>query len=149
MRWFAACICFLSICCARGVQAQSADEVAIKRQLAGYAEARQRGDGPGQLNFYSLDADLWSSNTRKIVVGRGEIAKELGRTNRPHDFRLEIENISFLGRDVALVDTQYFGSSPTPHGHAAYLMVKRGDGWLIRAARVFRYPEAPPPPRSQ
>lgn len=58
---------------------------------------------------------------------------------------MEIENVGFVTNDVAVVDAEYFGGRPTPIGHATYVVVKQAGRWLIRAVRVTRYPEAPPP----
>jgi|SRR5215467_1283722 len=113
-------------------QAQSVgsqDETAIKAQLAAYSEARQRGNGRTQATFYTEDAEIWLSTTRKMSRGRAAIEKEL---DLPSDsnrrFRLEVENVSFLNSEVAFIDAQYYGTSAEPNGHAFYVMVNATVG---------------------
>jgi TonB family protein len=79
-RWVAASICLISIWWAADTRGQSTDEGAIRRQLALYANARQRGDGKAQASFYSEDADEWRSVNRRALKGRAEIAKDLELT---------------------------------------------------------------------
>jgi hypothetical protein len=121
----------------------SADEAAIKAQLSGYAAARTQGDGHTQALFYAEDADEWGSAAREMTKGRAALEKTL---NLPPDpkrlMRLEPLNISFLGKDVALVDATYGGTTGDPIGHALYVMVKRDGKWLIRSARINRFPPA-------
>ena len=149
-RWVAASICFVSIWWAADICGQSADEGAIRRQLAAYANARQRGDGKMLASLYSEDADEWRSVDRRTLKGRAEIAEDFERTPNPsRTFRLDIENIGFIKPDVALIDVEYFGTGPSPDGHASYVMAKHGAHWLIRAARISRYPEPSPPQQNR
>jgi TonB family protein len=149
-RWVAASICFVSIWLVAELYGQSADDGAIRRQFSAYAAARQRGDSKAQASFYSEDADEWRSVNRRMLKGREEIAKDLGLTaNTSRTFRLDIENVVFIKPDVALVDSEYFGGASSPNGHASYLMVKHGGQWLIRAARISRYPEPSPPQQNR
>lgn len=129
----------------RDVRAAPSDDSEIRRLLTEYAKARERGDGSAQAQFYAEDADEWRASTRKMVTGRAEIAKDLALAPNPaRKFRLEIETLQFIAPNVSLVDVSYFGSAPNPNGHATYILVKREDKWLIRAARAVRYPEAKP-----
>jgi hypothetical protein len=125
--------------------AQTLDESAIRRQLAGYAAARERGDGTAQASYYTVNADELRTRTRRMVTTRAEIAKDLHLPPRPtRKFRFEVESIRFITPEVAVVETQFFGSALTPNGHATYVMTKRGDSWLIEAGRITGYPEAVP-----
>jgi hypothetical protein len=120
-RWVAASICFVSIWLAAELYGQSVDDGAIRRQLAAYAEARQRGDGKAQASFYSEDADDWRSVNRRTLKRRRRNRQRPGLTPNPSGtFRLDIENIGFIKPDVALVDAEYFGSGSSPNGHASY-----------------------------
>jgi uncharacterized protein (TIGR02246 family) len=122
---------------------KSRDETAIREQLTAYAEARQRGDGRAQALFYTEDADIWLSSTRKLSRGRVEIERALDHPSDPNRrFRLEIENLGFLRPDVAFVDAQVYGRESEPTGHAFYVMVKRDGKWLIRATRTARFVSA-------
>lgn len=118
---------------------RSADEAAIKAQLYGYAAARTQGEGHAQALFYTEDGDEWGSAAREMTKGRAAIEKTLNQAPNPNRvFRVEPINYSFLGDDVALVDATYGGADPA--GHALYVMVKRDGKWLIRSARIMRYP---------
>ena len=121
----------------------TSDETEIRRLLASYASARQNGDGPAQARFYAEDADEWRSSTRKMVTGRSEIAKDLVvAPSAMRKFSLQIESLQFVTPNVAVVDTASFGTVSTPNTHGTYVIVKTNGTWLIRAARIFRYPEA-------
>ena len=142
--WLAVALCVAGTLPTQAQSAGSRDEASIKAQLTAYAEASQRGDGHARALFYTEDAEVWLSTTRTLSRGRAAIGKELDRPPDPNRrFRLEIENISFLSADVALVDAQYYDSSPEPTGHAFYVMVKRDAKWLIRATRTARFVPAP------
>lgn len=144
-RWLlAVALCVAGILPIQAQSAGSRDEASIKAQLAAYAEASERGDGHARALFYTEDAEVWLSTTRTLTRGRAAIEKELERPPDPsRRFRLEIENISFLSADVALVDAQFYSASPEPTGHAFYVMVKQDDKWLIRATRTARFVPAP------
>ena len=125
---------------AQAQSVNSRDETAIKAQLAAYSEASQRGDGRARATFYTEDAEIWLSTTRKMLRGRAAIEKELDRPADPNRrFRLEVENISFFNPEVAVIDAQYYGSAVEPMGHAFYVMVKRDGKWLIRETRTARF----------
>ena len=120
---------------------RSADEAAIKAQLYGYAAARTVGEGHAQALFYTEDGDEWGSAAREMTKGRAAIEKTLNSPPNPNRvFEGEPLNYSFLSDDVALVDATYGGVEPA--GHALYVMVKRDGKWLIRSARIMRYPPA-------
>lgn len=113
--------------------------------MSSYASARQSGDGPAQAQFFAEDADEWRSVTRKIVTGRPQLAKEVAvAPSASRKFSLQVEVIQLVAPNIALVDASYYGNVPAPNGHATFLLVKNSDGWLIRSARIFRYPEAKP-----
>ncbi len=142
--WLTVALCMAGVLSDQARSAGSQDEASIKAQLTAYAEASQRGDGHARALFYTEDAEVWLSTTRTLSRGRAAIGKELDRPPDPNRrFRLEIENISFLSADVALIDAQYYDSSPEPLGHAFYVMIKQGTKWLIRATRTARFELAP------
>jgi hypothetical protein len=127
----------------RAENPHAAEEAALRSQLTAYAAARQIGDGPAQALFYAEDADEWGSGAKEMSKGRAEIAKTLTATPDPNRrFRIEPVNYGFPGKDVALVDALYYGNAPEPYGHALYVMVKREGKWLIRSARMTRFPPA-------
>jgi ketosteroid isomerase-like protein len=119
------------------------DEAAIRAQLSGYAAARQIGDGHAQALFYAEDADEWGSGAMEMTMGRAALEKTLNSPPDPNRrFRIEPLHYSFLGNDVALVDALFYGAKAEPSGHALYVMVKRDNQWLIRSARIMRFPPA-------
>lgn len=116
---------------------------AIRSQITGYAAARQTGNGASQAEFYAEDADEWPSQAREMVQGRAAIAKALHYTPKQGAVvKFEPIKIAFIKDDVALVDSLY--GSPEPAGHAFYVMVKRDGKWLIRSARITRFPTTLP-----
>ena len=121
---------------------QVRDDAAIRRQLAGYADARTQGSGEKQASFYAEDGDEWELSASEKTNGRSAIAKLLGLPPDPNRrFRLEILHINKLGRDAALVDAHWYReTSPRPRGRVHYLMVKKHGVWLIQSARINPYP---------
>ena len=130
----------------------TAEEATIRQQLDRYAEARRVGDGEAQALFYSEDADEYGDGAKRMAKGRKEIAQWLSvRPDPDRKFRLEIVNISLITPDVALVDTRYYNQVPPESypGHAFYVMIKRGDQWLIRSARIGFPPKRLPAPQQR
>lgn len=119
------------------------DDAAIRRQLAGYSEARSQGSGENQASFYAEDGDEWELPAADKTNGRRAIAKLLDLPPEPgRRFRLEILHITPLGRDAALVDAHWYReTSPRPRGRVQYAMVKKHGVWLIQAARINPYPQ--------
>ena len=132
-------LALLSSVCMPAETSRADDEAAIKAQLYAYAAARTVGEGHAQALFYTKDGDEWGSAAREMTKGRAAIEKTLTSPSNPNRvFKVEPINYSFLGKDVALVDATYGGAEPT--GHALYVMVKRDGKWLIRSARIMRFP---------
>jgi hypothetical protein len=118
------------------------DDAAIRRQLAGYAEARTQGSGQKQASFYAEDGDEWELFASDKTNGRSAIAKLLDLPADPgRRFKLEILHVIPLGRDAALVDAHWYReTSPRPKGRVHYLMVKKHGTWFIQSARINPYP---------
>jgi hypothetical protein len=134
-------LALMSAVCMLAEGSRSVDEGAIKAQLYGYAAARTQGEGHAQALFYTEDGDEWGSAAREMTKGRAAIEKTLTSPPNPNRiFRVEPINYSFLADDIALVDATYGGVEPA--GHALYVMVKRDGKWLIRSARIMRFPPA-------
>jgi len=131
---------------ANGDSLQTQDEAAIRKQIAGYAEARTQGSGESQASFYAEDGDEWELFARDKTNGRPAIAKLLDLAPDPNRrFRLEILHITPLGSDAALVDAHWYReTSPRPKGRVQYAMVKKHGSWLIQAARINPYPQPNP-----
>jgi hypothetical protein len=137
-------ILLASIARVHGQAVQAQDEDAIRRQLAGYADAHTQGSGEKQASFYAEDGDEWELFASEKTNGRSAIAKLLDLPPEPNRrFRLEILNIIPAGREAALVDAHWFReTSPRPKGRVQYLMVKKDGTWLIRSARINPYPQS-------
>ena len=120
-------------------QTTTPEESAIRRSLAGYAAARERQDVVAQGQYYALDADFRFNADGQIIRGRDEIEAFLqppapASENR---FTLDVEQVRFLSPTIALADAIYGGLR---NGYALYVMLKEGDQWLIKAARVAERP---------
>ena len=122
------------------------DDAAIRRQLAGYAEARTQGSGEKQASFYAEDGDEWELFASDKTNGRSAIGKLLELPPDPgRRFRLEVLHVTPLGRDAALVDAHWYReTSPRPKGRVHYVMVKKQGTWLIQSARINPYPQPNP-----
>jgi hypothetical protein len=118
------------------------DDAAIRRQLAGYAEARTQGSGEKQASFYAEDGDEWELFASDKTNGQSAIAKLLSLPPDPNRrFRLEILHVTSLGRDAALVDAHWYReTSPRPRGRVHYVMVRKHGAWFIQSARINPYP---------
>jgi hypothetical protein len=139
--WIAIGLALMSSICTQAETSRAADEAAIKAQLYAYAAARTQGEGHTQALFYTEDGDEWGSAAREMTKGRAAIEKTLNSPPNPNRvFKVEPINYSFLSDEIALVDATYGGAEPT--GHALYIMVKREGKWLIRSARIMRFPPA-------
>ena len=138
------CLALLSAAFAHAESSRPADEEAIKSQLHAYAAARTIGEGHAQALFYTEDGDEWGSAAIEMTRGRAALEKTLNSPPDPkRKFGVEPQNYAFLGKDVCLVDALYSGSSGVPAGHGLYVMVRQKGQWLIRSARITRFP-APP-----
>jgi hypothetical protein len=142
--------CLLVVSSTLAVNAQSsrtADEAAIRAHLQGYAAARTAGIGHEQALFFTEDGDEWGSAAMEPSKGRAALEKVLDAKPDPNRrFNLKVLDITWATADAVLVDAAYSGASGVPGGHGAYLMVKRDGKWLIRSARIARYPAPPAKP---
>ena len=119
----------------------SKDEAAIRSQLAGYFKAREAGPGHAQALFYTEDADEWGSGAMEMTVGRAALEKTLDQKPDPNrHLTMDPMHFTFIGKDVALVDAIYGTAANPRFGHAMYIMVKHDGKWLIRSARITRFP---------
>lgn len=128
---------------ARGETLRAQDDVAIRKQLDGYAAARTQGSGEKQASFYAEDGDEWELFASHKTDGRSAIGKLLHLEPDPNRrFTIEVLDIIPLGRDAALVDAHWYReTSPQPRGRVHYLMVKKREGWSIQSARINPYPQ--------
>lgn len=122
------------------LSAQSPDEDAIRARLSAYAKATETATAADRVKFYAADVDMWMSTTNKLTVGRTAVEKELAAMPRPPQltFALDVERITLLNPDTALVDAGYRASIGDEKiaGHVFYVLVRREGQWVIRSVRA-------------
>jgi uncharacterized protein (TIGR02246 family) len=127
-------------------QSPSADETAIRRRLAAYADARNRRDAHAEALCYTTDGDFRSSSG-PFVFGREAVEKQLVVANPDYRFHLAVTHLRFVTPQVAIADADVntgLGANLAPLV-GVYVMVKQDGEWLISGARIAR---APAPPAS-
>jgi uncharacterized protein (TIGR02246 family) len=103
----------------------------IRRQLGAYAEARSRRDAHAEATYYAQHADFRAADGTK-ASGREQIERALAPRSPPspgYRFSPAINQVRFIGAGVAIVDAVASNTG----NYARYVMVKRGDIWLIIA----------------
>ncbi len=114
------------------------DEAKIRQRLSTYTEARNHGDAHAEALCYAEDADFRAGGTASH--GRAAIEKALVVPAQTYAFALTVESIRFLDSNVAIADAHVV-AGPAEHKIdmiGSYVMVKKGDSWLIGAARIAR-----------
>ncbi len=110
----------------------------IRQRLATYTQARNHGDPHAEALCYTEDGDFRAGGPASH--GRPEIEKALAVTVQAYEFALTVESIRFLDSNVAIADTHVV-AGPVQHKIdmiGSYVMVKKGNSWLIGAARIAR-----------
>jgi len=117
----------------------AADETAITKQLAAYADARTKRDAHAESLCYAEDGDFRSS-AGPFVTGRAQIEKQLTVNNPNYKFELDVVSLRFLDPQVAIVEADVRAGVGENLGKlvGSYVMVKRNGEWLIGAARIAR-----------
>jgi len=136
----------LSCCAAEQIpkaaaeQNRSADEAAIRAQIAANQAATNKRDFAGVAATYAPDGDLMRLAGPR-VSGRDAIRRAveaaLSRTP-PGASSRTVDSIHFVSSDVAIIEiTQRFSAGDRTQERGTFVMA-RGDGtWLIAAARVL------------
>jgi len=136
--------------CNRGEQApnatvgesRSADEAAIRAQLAANFAAGNKRDASGVVATYAPDGDFMIGAGPRIS-GRDAMRDwiESATSKAPSDRQgsLTVDGIRFLTADVAIVEsTDRFTAGEPLQDRATWIMVRRDGTWLISAARILK-----------
>ena len=124
-----------------GGQNRSADEGAIRAQIAANEAAGNRRDFQGVAATYASDGDLVRLSDPR-VSGRAAIGKliekALATTPLTSQNRFTVESIRFLSADVAIAETTLrFSEGPLGEERGTMVMARQDGTWLIAAARVL------------
>jgi uncharacterized protein (TIGR02246 family) len=118
---------------------RAVDEAAAIRQVvARTRQAWEHGDGEAYAACFSEDCD-YTTFSGLHLHGRRQNADLHGALLRGPlkgtTIAPEIEGVDFIAGDVALVRTVSHGRA---EGRQSYVLVKRGDEWLIRSFQNTR-----------
>ena len=122
-----------------------ADEAAVRDMVKRYADARDVSDPKAIGALFTDDADQLVSNG-EWRKGRGALVRGmLSSSARETGKRvLAVENVRFLGADVAIADARYeIGDRKM---WSTFIMKRGSSGWQIQAIRNM-LPTAPVTPR--
>jgi len=122
-----------------------ADEAAVRDMVKRYADARDVSDPKAIGALFTEDADQlvssgeWRKGRDALVRGMlSSSARETGKRV------LAVENVRFLGADVAIADARYeIGDRKM---WSTFIMKRGSSGWQIQAIRNM-LPTAPVTPR--
>lgn len=118
-------------------QDRTADEAAIRAQIAANEAAYNNRDAAGVAATYAPDGDhIAFSSPRR--TGREAIRRLLeDRWSRSFvEVKVPVDTIRFLSPDVAIAEiTAQFANGSSPRG--TLVMVRADDTWLIAAGRFF------------
>ena len=125
--------------------AGSGDEAAVREMVKRYADARDVSDPKAIGALFTDDADQlvstgeWRRGRDALVRGMlSSSARETGKRI------LAVENVRFLGADVAIADARYeIGDRKM---WSTFIMKRGSGGWRIQAIRNM-LPTAQSPPR--
>jgi uncharacterized protein (TIGR02246 family) len=154
-RIFIATLTLLIFCGAAAAQrpaARARDEAAIRRIIAGLADAWTRGDADAWGRAFTADADftvwtgLYVKGREAITRGHAEIFSTIYKGTKQ---RLDVRSLRFLRDDVAVVHV--VGSvvkkdeafPATPEVAPVFVLTKEKGEWLIA---VFQNTRIAPPP---
>src|SRR5262245_18142918 len=128
---FATLFLFVGCAATNGQQppsAQPEDEAAIRKGIAGYVEAYNRGDAHAVAQFWS-DTGEWVSPDGERAVGREAIEKEIAEFfAETKDTKLEVidPKIRFVTDDVAIEEGTVKVTSPgKPTTESTYIAVQQ------------------------
>jgi uncharacterized protein (TIGR02246 family) len=117
-----------------------ADEDAIRKMLAGYAAAYNKGDADAASQFFTADSEF-TGEDGKVVKGREAICKELDqlfKTARDVKIDLTLASCRSLAADACSVSaTSAISRTPgfTTTNKYALVVAKRDGAWQIADAR--------------
>lgn len=130
-----------------GAKAQAADEAAIRKVFAGFAEAWGKDDVKSMASYWTADGDLINPTGRR-ANGRADVEKlfadEHATIFKGTHIKFSEGTIRFVKPDVAVFTTDYEipgahagpnGSEMTAKGIVTNVMVKKDGKWLTLSAR--------------
>ena len=123
-------------------QSRSADEAALRAQVAAFESSVNKRNIPGVGALYAADADV-IMNDAPVVTGRVAIQtatqRDWGSASPARRITLSITGIRFVGPNVAIVNTRaQISEGPVKEDRGTWVMAKQADGkWLINALRVM------------
>lgn len=114
------------------------DRAAVEGLVARYNAARDNEDPAAIRALFTPDADqLVSSGEWRR--GREPLVEGMLRSSRanPGERKLAVENVRFLGSDVALADARYEIAGPggTRRMWSTFVAVRTAGGWRLTAIR--------------
>ena len=126
---------------ATAAQNRSADETAIRAQIAANEAAGNKRDFEGVAATYAADGDLMRLAGPR-VIGRAAIRQmikeALATTPATSQNTFTIETIRFVAQDVAIVETTlHFSEGPLREERGTLVMLRQDGTWPIAAARVL------------
>lgn len=129
------------------VKAQAADEAAIRKVFAGFAEAWGKDDAKSMASSWTADGDLINPAGRR-ANGRAEVEKlfadEHATVFKGTHIKFSEGTIHFVKPDVAVFTTDYEipgahagpnGSEMTAKGIVTNVMVKKSGKWWTLSCR--------------
>jgi len=116
---------------------RSIDDAAIRARVAAMQSALNARDAEAYASAYLSDGDfidMAGPRSEGYEVIHGEIERLFATLpNDIDNISLAVSSIRFLAADVAVVDCNVLPSS----SRATYVIVRRGDSWLVAAGRVL------------
>lgn len=122
-------------------QAAQSDEAAIRARIRAYAQATEKGVWAERAKFYTDDADVWVSTTKRLLVGKAALESELNRPSPPGmTFAIDVERVTIHSAEFAAVDAGYRAAVGDQKiaGYVFYVMVKRQGEWFVRSVRAVQ-----------
>jgi uncharacterized protein (TIGR02246 family) len=138
--FLAATSCIVATSAPAPAQEQSGDEIAVRRIVQRYVEARQASDRSAIESLFTPDADqLVSDGTWRR--GRDELVRGVLESSRknPAKRTITVKAVRLLSPEVALADGRYIqkgrASGKDREMWTAITLIKVPDGWRIAAIR--------------
>ena len=121
--------------------AMSADETAIRRVVAGFAVAYNKGDAKGIAALFTPEGEIVAEDGA-THQGRAEIEEEFSGIFKDHPqahIDIQIESIRFVSPTVAVeiggTSVMHDPQIPAEHDRYEVIHVKQGTQWQMASAR--------------
>jgi uncharacterized protein (TIGR02246 family) len=119
---------------------RSADEAAIRANIAAFVKAYNAGDAKGLAALFAPDGEAWDKDGNE-VQGREAIAKTFGdafAATPNRKLEVSVESIRFIGTDMAMeagTTKETEPNEPPEYDRYTVLHVKRDGKWQVALAR--------------